>query len=320
MKRVRSPYRLFLYAVLFLVAFAVMPLAARKPQQAVSGPAAPPAGATYVGADTCQGCHEEQFKQIGITPHAHAALKANGTTANNCEGCHGPGSAHVEGGGDKTKIFRFPAASAAQVNAQCLACHAESQNQANFRRSMHARNGVACTSCHSPHKPAQRNYLLVSKSPQLCYSCHNEIKPDFSKPFHHKVNENLVSCTDCHDAHGQATRQLRASSREDMVCFKCHSDIQGPFLYEHEPIRTEGCMACHTPHGATTPRMLKRANVNLMCLDCHTNSFNPVDTKRSINAPVPVGPAHNQAQRYQDCLQCHAFIHGSNSSNVFFKP
>jgi DmsE family decaheme c-type cytochrome len=262
-----------------------------------------------------------------MTPHGHAVLKTNGTSADMCEACHGPGSAHVEGGGDKSKIFRFAGTAPAAISAQCLACHGESHTQGNFRRSMHFRNGVACTDCHSPHKPKQQDFLLVAKTPQLCYSCHSEIKPDFSKPFHHKVNENLVSCTDCHDAHGENVRQLRASARNDMVCFKCHSDIQGPFIYEHEPVRTEGCTVCHTPHGATTPRMLKRANVNLLCLGCHSNSFDtralsatPPSRDTSIDAPVPIGPAHNQAQRYQDCLQCHAFIHGSNTSNVFFKP
>jgi len=317
----------FTFAVAVIVLAAVAPLLARKPQEAAPPAQGAATGATYVGADTCRGCHEDQFKQIEMTPHGHAVLKTNGTSADMCEACHGPGSAHVEGGGDKSKIFRFAGTAPAAISAQCLACHGESHTQGNFRRSMHFRNGVACTDCHSPHKPKQQDFLLVAKTPQLCYSCHSEIKPDFSKPFHHKVNENLVSCTDCHDAHGENVRQLRASARNDMVCFKCHSDIQGPFIYEHEPVRTEGCTVCHTPHGATTPRMLKRANVNLLCLGCHSNSFDtralsatPPSRDTSIDAPVPIGPAHNQAQRYQDCLQCHAFIHGSNTSNVFFKP
>lgn len=315
MIRASSSSRLLLFAVVFVV-LAILPSAARKPKQAAaaSTPSAVP-GATYVGADVCQGCHEDQFKQIEATPHAHAVLKEHGAGATNCEGCHGPGSAHVEGGGDKSKIFRFTSASPAQVNAQCLACHGENDSHADFRRSMHARNGVACTSCHSPHKPAERSYLLLAKSPQLCYTCHNEIKPDFQKPFHHKVNENLVQCSDCHDVHGQAGRLLRASSDRDAVCFKCHSDLQGPFVFEHEPMRTEGCVQCHTPHGSVNPRMLKRANVNLLCLDCHTNSFSG-----AVPTAVPIGPTHNQAQRYQACILCHSFIHGSNSSEVFFKP
>src|SRR5437773_4264038 len=40
-----------------------------------------------------------------------------------CEACHGPGKAHVDGGGDKTKIFTFKNASAQEISARCLGCH-----------------------------------------------------------------------------------------------------------------------------------------------------------------------------------------------------
>jgi DmsE family decaheme c-type cytochrome len=143
----------------------------------------------------------------------------------------------------------------------------------------------------------------------LCYGCHTSAKADFAKPYHHRVNEGLVQCNDCHNPHGTATiRQVRALPSGDAVCYKCHVDKEGPFVYEHVPVKTEGCTACHTPHGSTNPRLLKVSLVNMLCLQCHT--FPTVS---------PIGPGHNQSAKYQACTMCHSQIHGSNFSAVFFK-
>ena len=65
----------------------------------------------FVGSDTCKGCHEDQFKNIEASPHYRTNLpKIRGEEVHGCESCHGPGAAHVEGGGDKTKIFTFKGA------------------------------------------------------------------------------------------------------------------------------------------------------------------------------------------------------------------
>ena len=57
--------------------------------------------AKYGGADTCKGCHDELYaKHFDGTPH-FALLKED---EHGCEDCHRPRSAHVDAGGDKTKI------------------------------------------------------------------------------------------------------------------------------------------------------------------------------------------------------------------------
>jgi hypothetical protein len=77
----------------------------------------------YVGSETCKTCHEDMpvkgfFKSFEDSPHYVSTLDSKkGPEWHGCEACHGPGKEHVEGGGDKTKIFTFKGASAQEISA-----------------------------------------------------------------------------------------------------------------------------------------------------------------------------------------------------------
>jgi predicted CXXCH cytochrome family protein len=258
--------------------------------------AAPQDQDQYIGTENCKSCHEDlptkdYFKNFEATPHWKTTLETRrGKEYQGCEACHGPGAEHMNSGGDKTKIFGFKDVSAKKISQQCLKCHEYGEEHSNYARSAHNMNNVSCVDCHSVHKAN---------------------KADFNKPFRHRVNEELLKCTDCHNQHGGfLTRGLRATAAQDQVCFKCHTDKAGPYVFEHAPVKTEGCVACHVPHGSSNPRLLKRSQINLLCLECHTLSGGGLP---------PVGPSHDQSQKYQACTVCHTQIHGSNFSAVFFK-
>jgi DmsE family decaheme c-type cytochrome len=311
---------LSIFFFLFVVAFAAgqnSPPALGKSVQSSTRPMAntpSPEASKYVGAETCKTCHEEIYNSWEKTPHWKTTLDTKGGPSHQgCEGCHGPGADHVAGGGDKTKIFVFEGKSRQETSARCLSCHGEAHEQSHFAQSAHSSSDVGCLDCHSPHHAKEKEVLLVQEQPQLCYGCHTSAKADFAKPYHHRVNEGLVQCVDCHNPHGTGTvRQLRSLPSGDFVCYKCHVDKQGPFVYEHVPVKTEGCTSCHSPHGSTNPRLLNVSLVNLLCLQCHTFSS-------QLTAGGPSGPAHNQSAKYQACTMCHTQIHGSNFSSVFFK-
>ena len=262
--------------------------------------------AQYAGSDACVTCHEDVYKkQFEGTPHFQTTLK-NG---HGCESCHGPGSEHIAGGGDKTKIIRFSELSRTEVSERCLACHGDRQKQQHAGTSVHASNDVSCLDCHSPHHAKEEQHLLVKKQTELCYGCHANTRADFARPYHHRVNEGLMACADCHNVHGTATlRQVREVAGGDAACFKCHADKQGPFVYEHMPVKTDGCTSCHAAHGSTNSRFLRVSQVNLLCLQCH-----------SFPGLGPIGPAHNQSQKYQACTMCHPMIHGSNANVAFMR-
>jgi DmsE family decaheme c-type cytochrome len=260
----------------------------------------------FVGSETCATCHEEVSKNFAGNPHTKIA-EMHGKSGVTCEGCHGPGKAHVDGGGDTTKIFDPAKASTKEVDEKCLSCHAGAHP--NFERSPHAKANVGCTSCHSVHKSADKEQLLKASQPALCFQCHNDTKPQFEMPFHHKVNEGAVSCSDCHDPHGTfGNNNLKSTADQNAICTKCHTETRGPFVYEHAAVKAEGCMGCHTPHGSQNARLLNMASINTLCNQCHS---------RVANATVHgMGAGSDELA---PCTSCHTYIHGSNMNAAFLR-
>lgn len=310
------------------------------PQQKSSAENKTPVGAktldsNYVGSDACKECHEDQFKDFMHTSHAKLiGMSSWKDKVTGCETCHGPGKAHIEEA-DPKKIVSFKNKSQKEISLTCLNCHAGKEEHNNFRRGEHWRNDVGCTECHAPHSHAGAPNLASSitfttagnaekpgfnavkmlrvSDPQLCLGCHSEVKHQFNMPSHHKVLEGTLRCTDCHNPHGGfETKQTRLATGVDAACIKCHADKQGPFTYEHAPVRTEGCTACHVPHGSANPRMLRVSQVGQLCLECHS-------VAHGVGALEPAGPQHNQNAQYANCTACHIKIHGSRSSPVFFR-
>ena len=294
----------------------------------------------YAGSEACKTCHAKEFENFSKTTHGRLASQPNWKgKMQGCESCHGPGKAHIESGGDKTKILNLENLSPKQLSDTCLTCHAGKEEHNNYKRGEHYRNDVACTSCHSPHgelafgpqgvPPSSEKYLARNQSdtaavtttkmlkqnePQLCLSCHSEMKAQFSMPFHHRVPEGGMKCSDCHNPHGGfELKQTRLAESADAACIKCHTDKQGPFVFEHAPVKVEGCTACHSPHGSNNPKLLKRNEVRQLCLECHSNT--------GVVAGAPNTPNfHNLASpRFQNCTICHSKIHGSNVNEFYFR-
>lgn len=304
------------FAALLLAGSAGLAAAQAAPQQSNPSPAAQETSsstAKFVGSDTCKACHDAEYTAWENSPHfATSGDTRGGAAKQGCEACHGPGSAHVDDTSDKSKIFIFNGASSETIVSKCMECHASGKEQMNFQRSEHAHNNVNCLDCHSVHHAKDTEFLLAKKQPELCYGCHLENKAQFNMPMHHRVNEGLVKCTDCHNPHGGFGKtQLRSAAAEDAVCFTCHVDKRGPFVFEHEAIKTEGCVACHTPHGSSNVHLLKFANVNILCMQCHTNSL--------FSAAPGTPTFHNQSAQFQACTLCHTQIHGSNFDQFFYK-
>ena len=197
---------------------------------------------------------------------------------------------------------------AAGDSARCLTCHGDSHTQSHF-----ARISPLQQRCRLPRLPlapsrqAEGASASAGANPAVLRMPYCG-QADFAKPYHHRVNEGLVQCSDCHNPHGTGPlRQTTNLPSGDAVCFKCHVDKQGPFVYEHMPVKTEGCSSCHTPHGSTNPRLLKVSLVNMLCLQCHTFSDGR-GRRRTSAQPVGQVPGLHHVSRpdswfqFQQCV------------------
>jgi predicted CXXCH cytochrome family protein len=310
----------------------------------VEGPPASGRGASvavqeaeFAGQAACSGCHAAYERLVRQTPHDTSTSSG----AMGCEGCHGPGRAHI----DAISRGQLPAARAAifsfdgspSENAEmCLTCHQASRETQQFDHSEHQLNGVACQTCHSPHPVSaagaagpeaqpistQREFfsrsdpdgeedrwlqerLLRASETDLCFSCHATVEAQFALPTHHRVPEGVVACTDCHNPHGSRNQPMLRSANWE-TCVNCHVEKRGPFLFEHAAVRIEGCTTCHTPHGSVNRNLLVRREERFLCLQCHVDPF---------AANVPHGRLGFQTSG--DCVRCHAAVHGSNSTPFF---
>jgi predicted CXXCH cytochrome family protein len=275
--------------------------------------AKPAPKATYVGSETCVGCHEAAIQEhVKGTAHGAilSALEAKGK-GYLCEGCHGPGSRHMEDPGPESGgVLK----ATAQSGATCAECHKTRLSPARWRASDHRKAGVGCTQCHARPEsgqpltgsqagaagaklaaaPQPHDVFNRAPSSELCMSCHGALRGELAMPSHHPIKEGIVACVDCHDPHAPMTQKVK---RE--VCVRCHAKTHGPYIYEHVKAKglTDGCLDCHRPHGSPNARLLKISGRGL-CLQCHAD--------RATHFPG------------RDCVSCHMAVHGSNSNRLLF--
>lgn len=262
----------------------------------------------------CQVCHEDIYKNFQQNPHHQVeADKKRGFENRACEACHGPAGKHVESvsAADIRQPAKLPPAEADRI---CLTCHRNQPTHIGRINSSHAKNQVACVTCHSIHKNGPHG--LVARTPEAinrqCAACHTDVWASFQRPYKHPLAQGGISCVDCHNPHGSfLPHSIQTARANEPGCFNCHGDKAGPFPFEHAAVRLEGCTACHMPHGSANPHLLTRHEVRFVCLECHANLALPTLPADGTLANVPPAFHDLRAPRFQDCTLCHQKVHGS---------
>jgi DmsE family decaheme c-type cytochrome len=272
--------------------------------------APPPAAGEYAGEETCLTCHEDMSKGYRGSAHARTQDARSPAADKGCESCHGPGQAHVDGGGDATKIKRFTAISAAEQSATCTTCHNRSEHT-EWAGSKHDSRNISCITCHSVHEAkSERAFLKTETQIETCAQCHRQQVNKVHRSSHMPVVEGKMECSTCHNPHGsQNVKMLREGNSVVESCTSCHAEKRGPFLWEHSPVR-ETCVSCHDPHGSNNDRMLI-AKQPMLCQRCHIHSRHPA----TIYDSTAVNVSKSNRAVGRSCVNCHQMIHGSNHPN-----
>jgi len=182
-------------------------------------------GAKYVGMDQCALCHEKEVKNFKLTEHARIQIPGEGSRVEGegCESCHGPGSLHVDSGGDR-KLIINPGKSP----EACFQCHLDKNAEFSLQYHHPVKEGrMSCISCHDPHgedilKPKG---LLVGRLNQDCAQCHR----DQARPHVYEHEAMREGCTSCHNVHGSINPKMLIE-RDNNLCLKCHAQVASPTL------------------------------------------------------------------------------------------
>jgi DmsE family decaheme c-type cytochrome len=309
----------------------VVPVSA-QPQQ-VAASMSPAADA---GTRTCLTCHGSDPKVTAIlkSPMAVVGDPRTPFAQGGCVSCHGPSANHIAMKAPFPDIvFAGPHKSSAKDrNEVCLSCHQGNPMVMNWEGSGMQRAGVACTDCHVAHA-AKDPVMVKATQPQICFTCHQDIRADTYKYSHHPIREGLVVCSDCHNPMGGPgdTKDLKEFT-VNQTCYNCHADKRGPLLWEHQPVR-DNCLNCHTPHGSNQPRLMIEPT-SFLCSSCHSSEANTSGGAfgggHGVVAAGPSGglrPGFNAGSVFfnsapmsqRGCLNCHSQVHGSNSpAGAFF--
>ncbi len=178
---------------------------------------APPqiAGATYVGSKECAQCHEEVTTHFASASHAKLGLKDAKGNDSSCEGCHGPGSLHVNAGGGRGTIINPK-----KSPETCFQCHLDKRGQFQLPYTHPVLAGqVSCVDCHDVHSgnAIRGTGTDLAAQNDTCTKCHTQQKG----PFVYSHDAMKEGCVACHQPHGSVNQKMLVA-RDANLCVRCH--------------------------------------------------------------------------------------------------
>jgi predicted CXXCH cytochrome family protein len=145
--------------------------------------------------------------------------------------------------------------------------------------------------------------ILITKEPDLCYKCHEELKENLSNTYTHFLFKQ-GKCSSCHNPHASDHRGL-ILDEINTLCLDCHTHLNELLKKTnmHSALKRNTCTDCHYAHSGQTKHLLTKAT-NKLCWDCHENLME--DLSKSY-----IHPLFEQGE----CSSCHN-SHASPEENL----
>jgi predicted CXXCH cytochrome family protein len=243
----------------------------------------------------CADCHS-----TGLRKNYDASQDRYATTWSEisvgCEGCHGPGSRHVDwakAGSDKASPDRGLTVALDERKGVAWTVDAATGNATRSRERGPAVEVGVCAQCHTrrgqiadgyqPGRPFLDYYRPALLSARLYHpdgQQRDEVY-DWGSFLSSRMHQRGVTCSDCHEPHGGT---LRAPG--NAMCAQCHAPAKydGPAHHLHRPGSAgASCAGCHMPpatymvidprhdHSIRVPRPDLSVSIGVpnACTTCH---------------------------------------------------
>jgi DmsE family decaheme c-type cytochrome len=293
----------------------------------------------------CATCHETYTKSF---------LAANVHRNQSCEDCHGPASRHLETRGQEPgMILSFKTMTPEQRSEVCLKCHENAHGPGgDWRTSVHAHSGVACTDCHTNHydvppgTPATQVVSLSDPHAETMIARAQDAEPQESDSTASAdapvtpASLVVVRAQDAEQLPSLAGTSNNLAAVAPGICYQCHEDKRGleEVAHPHQigGVNCFNCTTCHNPHGNIVAATRKDN-----CLECHEKGSPTMAWHSSIHEQYDVACAdcHNPHPRLDEqrvievnhthvdrlsrlpmsvdepftCYKCHQKIFGMNA-------
>ena len=239
----------------------------------------------------CAECHSTNVK-MGFDPASETFTTTYSEISVGCEGCHGPGSTHVqraEAGGsggfdvdldDRGKTSWVMNAETGIAERSELRMHAQQQPEACGR--CHSRRGIIASD-YDYGAPLLHTHLPALLEEPL-YFADGQILDEvfvYASFLQSRMYQAGVTCTDCHNPH---TAELVTGSNPNDVCGQCH-------------LSTKFAVADHAGH------LPDQAG----CVDCHMadRTYMVVDDRRDHSFRIPQPDLTMSIGTPNACGDCH---------------
>ncbi len=157
-----------------------------------------------------------------------------------CEDCHGPGSQHILGGGDPTKIVNPAKLSVDEANAVCGHCHNRQRSVPNKTFGWPYHDDTDTQWYPGNGFPLSDFYVNANElwpDGETSYE-HNQHYAEFYRSDKPTNPDQPLRCFDCHDPHDPTNKhQIRTSLNVDGITIPTKND------------NDTLCLACHAGHG-----------------------------------------------------------------------
>lgn len=255
----------------------------------------------------CAGCHytgysvsknsSGEYLATGVPDYQGETNPGTGTTQElniGCESCHGPGSEHLNAGGEGKFIVTPTNITPEREIAICAQCHTRSQ--ANDMDALRMEAPLDLNNKMPAPGISRAQYLASNVARHDAVPAdlwadgkhskkHHQQATDFIQTKKYRNGTQLTTCASCHDVHAPGTDRHQLSGTSDNTL----------------------CISCHATTGDIATHMTAKTGFNMgpstLCIQCHVQKT----AKSGSGSPTTLFTGASGVKYFTNDISSHRF-------------